>query len=126
MKPRMKYFILFILLVFIEVMIALFIHDQFIRSYIGDVLVVIVLYYFARIFIPEKFTFLPAIIFVFAAGVEVLQYFHIVQLLGLENNRFMSILLGSVFDLKDILCYGVGCLLLQSYEFFHLQARKSA
>ena len=43
--------------------------------------------------------------------VEVLQYFRIVELLGFSDNRFLSILIGSVFDVKDVVCYGVGCVL---------------
>ena len=32
------------------------------------------------------------------------------------KNKFMSVLLGSVFDVKDIICYVVGCLLISLYE----------
>lgn len=87
-------------------------HDSFIRPYVGDMLVVIVLYTFIRIFIPEKVKFLPSYILCFAVLVEVLQYFRIVEVLGLSDNRFFSVLIGSVFDIKDIICYAVGCLLI--------------
>lgn len=100
----------------IELCIALFVHDNFVRPYIGDVLVVVLLYTFVRIFIPEKVRLLPLYIFLFAAGVEVLQYFRIVEVLGLSENRVLSVVVGSVFDWKDILCYGVGCMVLGVYE----------
>ena len=116
-QKRIIYFISTILLLAVEVCIALFVHDDFIRPYIGDVLVVVVIYTFIRIFIPERFRLIPLYIFVFAAGVEIAQYFDIVQILHLENNGFLSILIGSTFDIKDIICYGVGCLLLGIYEF---------
>lgn len=125
MKKRMLYIIATILFLAVEVAIALFVHDNFVRPYIGDVLVVIVLYTFLRIWIPDKLRLLPLYVFLFAAGVEVLQYFEFVKLLGLENNHFLRILLGSVFDWKDILCYAVGCLLLAGYEivlFYKLPA----
>ena len=115
-KLRMRYAIAFIFLLFIEGLIALFVHDKFIRPYVGDVLVVIVLYCAVRSIIPKKCKLLPLYIFIFAAGVECLQYFHLVQFLGLEKNKFMSVLLGSVFDFKDIICYVVGCLLISLYE----------
>lgn len=118
MKKRMLYIIATILFLAVEVAIALFVHDNFVRPYIGDVLVVIVLYTFLRIWIPDKLRLLPLYVFLFAAGVEVLQYFEFVKLLGLGNNQFLRILLGSVFDWKDILCYAVGCLLLAGYEIF--------
>ncbi|MGB4439251.1 MAG: DUF2809 domain-containing protein [Sedimentibacter sp.] len=107
-KMRIKYSVGFLVLLIIEVLIALYIHDDFIRPYIGDVLVVMVLYCFVRIFIPNGVMLMPLYIFIFAAGVEVLQYFSLVEVLGLENNRFLRILIGSVFDVKDIICYGVG------------------
>lgn len=111
-----KYFIAFIVLLITEVVIALFMHDTFIRPYVGDILVVIVMYCFIRIFIPHKYKLLPLYVFLFAIGVEVLQYLELVNKLGFENNTFLRILIGSVFDWKDIFCYGVGCIVLGIYE----------
>ncbi len=116
-QKRIIYVIATVLLLAIEVCIALFVHDRFIRPYVGDMLVVIVIYTFVRIFIPEKCRLLPFYIFLFAAGVEVLQWVGIVELLGLQDNRFFRVLIGSTFDIKDILCYAVGCVLLGVYEW---------
>ena len=113
MKKRIIYLGIFLLLLIIEILIALFVHDRFVRPYIGDVLVVMVLYFLVRVFLPEGCRWLPFIIFIFATGVEFLQYFNLVELLGLSDNRFMRTLLGAVFDFKDIVCYGVGCAVLQ-------------
>lgn len=113
MKKRLFYFLAFILLLTVEIFIALFVHDRFVRPYIGDVLVVMVLYFLIRIFLPEGCGWLPGIIFLFATGVETLQYFRLVERLGLSDSRLMRTVLGSVYDFKDILCYGVGCVLLQ-------------
>lgn len=112
MKKRLTYIILTLLLLAIEVLIALFVHDRFIRPYVGDVLVMMVLYTFVRIFVPERIKPLPAYLFGFAVLVEIAQYFRIVERLGLENNRFFSVLIGSVFDMKDIVCYAVGTILI--------------
>jgi len=117
MKRRINYAIAFVVLLVIEVLIALFVHDTFIRPYIGDVLVVVVLYVAVRVIIPDRCRLLPLYIFLFAVLVEGLQYFHLVQLLGLENNTFLRVLIGSVFDVKDILCYAAGCILLGIYEW---------
>ena len=116
-KKRFFNFILFMIFLAIEVLIALYVHDDFMRPYLGDVLVVVVLYFFVRIWIPEKYRWLPGAIFVFAAAVEVLQYFRLVEILGVENNVFLRTILGSTFDFKDIVCYGVGCLLLGFCEW---------
>lgn len=115
-NKRILYGIVTMILLVIEVSIALFVHDSIVRPYVGDVLVVLVIYTFVRIIIPENVALLPLYVFIFAAGVEILQLFHIVDLLGLGDNRFFRILIGSVFDIKDILCYAAGCLILFGYE----------
>lgn len=117
MNKRIQYLLLFLAVLFAEVLIALFVHDRLIRPYIGDVLVVVVIYCFIRILIPEGFAILPVIVFIFAAAVEVLQYFHLVERLGFADNPFMRILIGSVFDVKDIVCYGAGCIILGVIEW---------
>ena len=115
-KKRLVNLAAFLALLAIEVLIALYVHDNFVRPYIGDVLVVIVIYFFARIFLPEKYPWLPGAIFAFATVVEILQYFRLAELLGLQNHPFWRTVLGSTFDWKDILCYGVGCIFLAAYE----------
>ncbi len=116
MKRRIMYFLAFLILVSIEVYIALFVHDSLVRPYVGDVLVVVVLYFFVRIFFPDGCRFLPVLIFVFATGVEFLQALNIAKRLGLADYTFIRILLGSVFDVMDIVCYGIGCAVLQIIE----------
>lgn len=118
-KKRSKYCIAFLLLLLIEVLIALFVHDDFIRPYVGDVLVVIVIYCFIRIWIPDKCKLLFLYIFLFAATVEGLQYLNLTERLGLESGTFLAVLVGSVADWKDVVCYAVGCILLGIYEVLH-------
>ncbi len=120
-KNRLFYTMLFLLFTAVEVLIAVFVYDKFVRSYVGDMLVVIVIYCFVRIFIPKQCRKLPLYIFLFAVAVEVLQYFHLADFLPVSENRFFRILLGSVFDWKDIACYAVGCGLLWAYELFFLR-----
>lgn len=117
-KKRWLYVVATILIFFIEVLIALFVRDDFVRPYVGDMLVVILIYTALRILIPEKLRLLPLYVFLFAACVEGLQAINIVKLLGLEESRFFSILIGSTFDWKDIACYGVGCGLVGLYEIW--------
>ncbi|WP_283700329.1 DUF2809 domain-containing protein [Clostridium perfringens] len=115
-KINKRYLAIFLILLIIEVFIALFVHDNFIRPYIGDVLVVIVIYTFIRGIIGRKIKNLPIYIFLFGVLVEVLQYFRIVELLHLQNSRFFTILIGTSFDVKDIICYFVGTLILIFWE----------
>ena len=124
-KKRIAYGIGTVILFITELLIALFFHDDFIRPYVGDVLVVVLIYTFIRVFLPEGVRLLPLYIFLFAAGVEVLQYFRIAEVLGLSDNRVLSVVIGSVFDVKDIVCYGVGCLLLGIYEVLRARNKRS-
>lgn len=119
MRKRVFYGISTLVLLFIEVVIALFVHDEFIRPYIGDVLVVILIYTLIRTIVPERIKILPLLVFIFAVGVECLQYIHIVELLGVWDNRFLRVLIGGTFDIKDIGCYFIGCLILGVYEWMN-------
>ena len=108
-KPRLIYGILFCILLVVEIYIGLFVHDNYIRPYIGDVLVTILICCLCRIVILNSVTALPIYVFVFAALVEVAQYYDIVKLLRLENNVFISTIVGTTFSAVDLLCYGAGC-----------------
>lgn len=79
---------------------------------------VVVLYFLVRTFFPKRCKWLPVFLFLFATGIEFLQYLNLVELLELSDNRLMRTILGSVFDWKDIVCYGVGCAVLQIGELF--------
>ena len=118
MKKRTFYLIITIMLLVIEVLIALYVHDNFIRPFVGDAIVVIVIYTFVRIFIPEKVRLLPLYIFIFAVVVEILQGIHIVNILGVADNRFLRTLIGDSYDIRDIICYGIGCIFLGLYEYY--------
>lgn len=112
MKKRVYYIVLTVILLAVEVLIALFVHDRIVRPYIGDMLVVVVIYAFVRIWILDSVRLLPLYVFLFATGVEILQYFNLVELLGVADHKFLRILLGTSFDVKDILCYAAGCALV--------------
>ena len=109
MKKRLAYGLAFLGILAVEILIALFVRDAFLRPYGGDILVTVVLCCFLRIFFPEKPRLLPLWVFLFAAGVEAGQYFDFVTLLGLGDSAFFRTLLGSTFSWADLLCYGAGC-----------------
>ena len=115
-KKRIGYGVATLGIFSLELFIALFVRDNFIRPYVGDMLVVVLVYTCVRVLFPEKPRLLPLYVFLFAAGVESLQGMRIVELLGLQDNRFFSVLIGTTFDWKDIICYGVGCVLLGVWE----------
>jgi len=116
MKKHIQYMIALIVLLLIEVIIALFVHDRFIRPYIGDVLIVIVIYCFVRIFLQDRIKLLSVYIFLFAVVVELLQFINIVGLLGLNRNILAKVIIGTSFDWKDVLCYAAGCVVIEIIE----------
>jgi len=122
---RLLYLAAFILLMIIETCIAIFVHDSFVRPYMGDVLAVMVVYSFVRVIIPRGCKKLPLYVFIFAAGVEVAQYLNLTRLLGLENNRVICIILGGTFDWLDILCYGIGCLIIWAGSIIFMKTRRT-
>ena len=105
---RLKYFLATLLLLLVEVCIALFVRDSFIRPYLGDVLVVILLYCSVMSFFRLR-PFIAALgVLLFAFTIEMLQFLNAVDLLGLQGNRIAETLLGNHFDWKDMLAYVVG------------------
>jgi hypothetical protein len=110
------YFGLFALIFNVEVLIALYVHDQIIRPYFGDLLVVILIYCFIKSFLRTKV--FPTAIFVllFAFAVEMLQYLNIVEVLGLQNNRLARTVIGTSFEWIDILAYISGILIVVLVE----------
>lgn len=114
-KKRLTNLLIFLSLTGIEVLIALFVHDSFIRPFVGDVIVVAVIYYFIRIFFPVGIKHLLLYIFLFSLTVEFMQLSGLTRLISADN-RFLRILLGTSFSVWDILCYAVGCVLTGMVE----------
>ena len=116
-----------------EVYIALFVRDDFIRPYFGDVLVTVLLCCFARAFFPLADNYsiktkavwaVPVSIFLFSVFIEFCQYFNYVERLGLGNIEFFRIVMGTGFALKDIWCYASGCIAFFVIEYFVRRKRK--
>ena len=100
-----------------EIYIAVCVKGGFVRHYLGDVLAVILLYAFVRAIFSAPPSNLALKIFAFAAALELVQYFGVVQILGIEN-KILKIMIGGTFDLADLLCYAAGCILAGVYEKF--------
>lgn len=114
------------LLLAVEILIALFIHDRFIRPYFGDVLVVILIWCLVRGIFPRRPEFLSPWIFLFAVLVEVSQAIHLVELLGLDSIPFFVIIMGNSFAWSDLLCYLCGCLPTALIEWVCRRKRRNS
>lgn len=116
-KLRIIYSVAFLLIFATEIFIALYVRDDFIRPYVGDMLVTVLICCFVRVLIPEKFRVAPLLVFLFSLLVEIGQYFDFVKLLGLDNNAFISTLFGRTFSVADIICYGIGCVIFAVLDY---------
>ncbi len=116
MKINKRYLFAFLFLLIIEIIIALFVHDNIIRPYIGDFMVVILMYTFVRGFVKKPIKYLPVYLFIFAFAVEMAQYFRIIDILNLRDYKLATTIVGTSFDIKDILCYLVGTIVLIIWE----------
>ncbi|PTT78384.1 DUF2809 domain-containing protein [Chryseobacterium sp. HMWF035] len=108
------YFLATVFIFLTEVLIATKLKNIFfVRAYLGDVIVVMLIYTFIKTFFrieDNKKLILSILIFSFL--IEFAQYFNIAEKLGFQKGSLMYIVIGNSFSWIDILCYLVGCLLL--------------
>jgi Protein of unknown function (DUF2809) len=112
------YFLLAVTLFLVEVGIALFVHDNFIRPYFGDTLVVVLIYCFLKSFLKTAVIPTAIAVLLFSYAIEVLQYYDLIGFLGLENNRLAKCVLGNSFEWVDFIAYTVGIVLVIAIESF--------
>jgi hypothetical protein len=103
-----RYFLFALALFVIEVLIALFVSDNFIRPYFGDYLVVMLVYCAVRTFIISSPFKIAIPVLLFSYVLEVAQYFHIADRLGLSGNVITKTMIGYGFDWWDLLAYTLG------------------
>jgi hypothetical protein len=103
-----RYFNIAVIIFMIEVLIALYVKDKFIRPYVGDVLVVIMIYCFIRAYVDASAIKVSAFVLTFAVTLEILQYFKLIDLIGLRHNKLARIAIGTKFEWLDLVAYAVG------------------
>ncbi|MBP6557355.1 MAG: DUF2809 domain-containing protein [Flavobacterium sp.] len=118
LKFNKNYFLLTLLFFVVEVCIALFVHDNFIRPYLGDVLVVILIYCFVKSFLNISVIKTAIGVLLFAFCIETLQYFLIVEKLNLQDNKLARTVIGTSFAWEDILAYIAGIVIVLVSERF--------
>jgi len=112
-----------LLLFAIELSIALFVDDAFVRPYLGDVLVIPLVYCFVATFIEVRPIRLVLGVLGFAFAVELAQYFEFVHRLGLEDNSIARAVLGTSYSTLDLVAYAVGATLTVACHLRLRQAR---
>lgn len=117
LQPNKTYLIITILLFVIEVLIAAFLTHGFIRHTFGDFLVVILIYCFFKSFFIINSTTLAISVLIFAFAVEFLQLVNLLETLNLQNNHLIKIMLGSSFQVSDLVAYTLGIITVLLIEF---------
>ena len=113
-----NYFALAIIIFIIEVLIALYVHDNFVRPYMGDVLVVILIYCFLKAFVRLPVLTAAISVLIFAFTVEFLQFLNIVEKLHLQSSKLARIVIGTSFSWIDLLTYVVGIAIVIVSEMY--------
>jgi hypothetical protein len=91
-----------------EVLIASFAHDLFVRPYLGDVLVVMLLFFAVRAFWQLPPLPLAMGVLCFAVVVEATQALGLIRLLGWSDNTLAKLVMGNTFQWGDLVCYLIG------------------
>lgn len=120
-----RHALLALLLFGIELLIGTLLDDGFIRPFVGDVLVVMLIYCLIRTGIRLPAIPLASAVLLFATLVETGQYFHLADRLGVGHIPLARILIGSTFDPKDLLAYLAGTLITCILSRFSPQGKGS-
>jgi hypothetical protein len=98
----------------LEVAIAIWVHDAWIRPFVGDLLVVVLLYTAGRSLGLGRSWAEGCLALAYA--VEILQAFQWVDRLGLGHSRLARIIMGTTFSWGDFLAYTCGYALVRFAE----------
>jgi len=114
-----KHLLATLFLFMVEVAIAHFRFNPFIRGFLGDVLVILLLYSFIKIFIKNNSFKISISVLAFAFLVELLQFFKITEILNVQSKLLLTVL-GAVFDPLDLVAYSLGFVIILIIEgYFH-------
>ncbi|HEX8461086.1 MAG TPA: DUF2809 domain-containing protein [Segetibacter sp.] len=108
----LKYFLLTVVLFIIEILIAAYVDDSIIRPYGGDFLVVMLIYCFVKTFLNAPVMPVALSVLLFSYFIEIMQFFGLVKMLGLQKSRLANIVIGNSFAWSDLLAYTLGILVV--------------
>jgi len=110
------YFTGFTLLFVIEVIIAFFLKDGFVRHTVGDFLVVILLYCLFKSFLKTHTLNLAILTLGIAYLIEFLQLTAFLNYLGLKQNKWANLVFGNTFSIQDLVAYTLGIVVVLFIE----------
>jgi hypothetical protein len=102
------YLLASVLLLIVEILIAAFFHDRFIRPYFGDFLVVILMYTSVKSLLNLDNRKVAIGVLLFAYLIEFLQLWGLLYKLGWDDSLTARLILGIGFEWLDMLMYTMG------------------
>ena len=121
MTFKKNYFALALLIFLLEAIIAIYVRDSFVRPYLGDVLVVILIYCFVRSFLNLPVFNVAMGTLAFAFTVEFLQYLRLIELLKWEKSQLAKTVVGTSFAWIDLVAYVAGVAIVLVVEKYLLK-----
>jgi hypothetical protein len=120
---RSRYALCALAVLAIEALIALFVHDSFVRPLVGDSLAVILVYLLVRAVTAMRLRTATSLSLGIAFAIELSQLFGMISHLGLDHNRMARVVLGSQFDPLDLIAYVAGAACIVAGEALAARTR---
>lgn len=93
----------------VEVVIALYVHDRWVRPYGGDVLAALFVYVGLRVFMRRSSSVrLAFAAFLTGAAVEIFQACNLPARLCLSHHPLLRVAIGTTFQWGDLVAYAIG------------------
>lgn len=124
MKHRLLYYGLWSAGLLLTEIVIFFSDWFFIRAYIGDVLVIPLMYCMIRLMTEKLPLLMPFLMCCIGFVAEGLQYIRLYELLGFDKHSLVAVLIGTSASWWDMLCYIVGMVLI--YGVMWLRSAMSA
>ena len=96
--------------------VAFFEGNLLIRGFVGDVIVIILLYAFIKSFVDVNTKKISIFLFFLSWFIEISQYFKFIEFLGLSNYKIARVVLGTTFDSKDLIAYTIGVIVIYLFD----------
>ena len=113
MKRREIYLLSTVICFLLCILIVKLLSDYLvIRGFIGDIIVTILIYCFIKMFVDLKPLKLSIFVLMFSYIVELMQYYKVIEIIGLGNNEIAQIIIGTTFDFRDLLAYTIGVIIV--------------
>ena len=121
---NIKYFSTNLFLLATLIVMAVFVKELFLQSYICDVLIILWFFFLLKSFFKGANYELAHYALLFTIVLEIAEFYQVIELLGLQDNKVAKMALGSAFDWFDLLVYGITWLLIISIESYRANLDK--